>query len=278
MFADDLNVFQEFNRKASNEECKEVMHKCRTKVHKWGKINRVAFDPGKEHIVILHSLQGEGEPFKLLGCLVDCKLIMQQAVDKLLSQIRPKVKAIIRTRAHYASSDLISQFKTHIWGLMECQNGGIFHASTSILEKLDDVHFKFLRDIRIHPSEAFLKFNFAPPTLRRNIGILGMLHKRVLGLCHPMFQVLLPFCVDVPEYSSHGNHNKLLYGHLPEANFQLALFCRSVFGMTYVYNNLPQYMVDCETVSLFQKELTKVARKACEEGDPDWTDHFSCRK
>ena len=48
--------------------------------------------------------------------------------------------------------------------------------------------------------------------------------------------------------------------------------------MTYVYNNLPQYMVDCETVSLFQKELTKVARKACEEGDPDWTDHFSCRK
>ena len=161
---------------------------------------------------------------------------------------------------------------------MECQNGGIFHASSSILEKLDSVHFKFLRDIDVHPAEAFLDFNFAPPTLRRNIGILGMLHKRVLGLCHPMFQTLLPFCSDVPGCDYQGNHNRALYGHLHEVKFQLVLFFRSIFAMTYVYNHLPQYIIDCKNVSLFQRELTKIVRKACEDGDPDWAERFSCRK
>ena len=203
---------------------------------------------------------------------------MQQAVDKLLSQIRPKVKAIVRTRTHYTEKDLISQFKTHIWGLMECHNGGIFHASSTILEKLEGVHYKFLRDIGVDPENAFLNHNFAPPNLRRNIGVLGMFHKRVLGLSHPMMQTLLPFCSDVPGSSCHGDHNKQLYGHLPEVNFQLVLFCRSIFGMTYVYNKLPQAIVDCKTVSLFQRALTQIVRKACEEGNPEWSELFSSRK
>ena len=127
-------------------------------------------------------------------------------------------------------------------------------------------------------SNAFLEFNFAPPTLCRNIGILGLLHKRVLGLSHPMFQTLLPFCSDVPGAWCPGDHNKQLYGHLPEANFQLALFCRSIFGMTYVYNRLPQEIVDNQTVSLFQNSLTRIAREMCENGDPDWINLFSSRK
>ena len=188
------------------------------------------------------------------------------------------MKAIVRTRSHYAIKDLISQFKTHIWGLMECHNGGIFHACSSLLEKLDAIHFKFLRDIGSDHANAFLEFNFAPPTLRRNIGILGLLHKRVLGLSHPMFQTLLPFCSDVPGAWSPGDHNKQLYGHLPEANFQLALFCRSIFGMTYVYNRLPQEIVDNQTVSLFQNFHTRIAREMCENGDPDWINLFSSRK
>ena len=93
-----------------------------------------------------------------------------------------------------------------------------------------------------------------------------------------MFQTLLPFCSDVPGAWSPGDHNKQLYGHLPEANFQLALFCRSIFGMTYVYNRLPQEIVDNQTVSLFQNSLTRIAREMCENGDPDWINLFSSRK
>ena len=46
---------------------------------------------------------------------------------------------------------------------MECHNGGIFHASSTILEKLEGVHYKFLRDIDVDPVNAFLKYNFCSP-------------------------------------------------------------------------------------------------------------------
>ena len=83
IFADDLSVFQKFDRKEKNSDCLNTMEKCRKKVHSWGRANRVIFDPLKEHAIILHSVQGEGDPFKLLGFLVDCKLIMLNAVEKI---------------------------------------------------------------------------------------------------------------------------------------------------------------------------------------------------
>ena len=92
VFADDLNVFQKFDRGVENSKSQDAMACCRSKAHQWGKVNRVTFDAGKEHIIVIHPVQGEGDPFKLLGCLVDCKLVMQQAVEKMMSQIRPKVK------------------------------------------------------------------------------------------------------------------------------------------------------------------------------------------
>ena len=102
-----------FDKQIPNEESQRTMGECRARVHKWEKINRVIFDADKEHSVVIHPLQGEGDPFKLLGCLVDCKIIMQQIVDKMLSQIRPKVKAILRTKPYYDQKNLVSQFERH---------------------------------------------------------------------------------------------------------------------------------------------------------------------
>ena len=164
------------------------------------------------------------------------------------------------------------------WDLLECHNGGIFHAASYILSKIDDVHYNFLEKIGVSAEEAFLNYNFAPPTLRRDIGILGLLHKRVLGLGHPIFQQLFPFIVDVGGDHLCAGHDKQLHSHLSEANFQLSMFCRSIFGMTYVYNLLSQDIVNCEKVSVFQTSLTKNARKLCESGDPNWALCFSCRK
>ena len=95
------------------------MGDCKARVHKWGQTNRVAFDADKEHIVIIHPILGAGEPFKLLGCLMDCKLQMHQAIDKILSQARPKATAILRMRAHYDVKELLNQFKTHIWSILQ---------------------------------------------------------------------------------------------------------------------------------------------------------------
>ena len=76
MFADDLSVFQPFDRLTPPEECKAVLKKCKDNVHKWGKRNRVTFDAAKEHMIILHPSEHHEEAFKLLGCIIDPDLRM----------------------------------------------------------------------------------------------------------------------------------------------------------------------------------------------------------
>jgi len=277
LFADDLTVFQKFAKTESNEQIHRHMHLCRTRVHKWGRVNRVAFDPSKEHVVVIHPTLGEGDPFKLLGLLIDHKLIMDVGIEKILSQARPKIRAILRTKPHYNVAELITQFKTHIWGIMETHNGGIFHASNHLVDRFDASQRHFLENLGIDERYAFLEHNFAPPSLRRNIGVLGLLHKRVLGLSHPIFQKLLPFHADVFGSLRQGEHTRQLYGHVLIVQAQHSLHARSIFGMVYVYNRLPQELVDCATIASFQSGLTHMARTRCQNGDPDWSKAFSCR-
>jgi hypothetical protein len=160
---------------------------------------------------------------------------------------------------------------------MEVHNGGIFHASNYLLDKIDSSQRHFLEELGIEESSAFLDYNFAPPRLRRNIGMLGLLHKRVLGIAHPIFSQLLPFHFEIFGSLRRGEHNKQLYGHGNAIHFQQGLHSRSIFQLVHVYNRLPQELVDCTSVSDFQRGLTLIARNKCETGDPSWDSCFSCR-
>ena len=273
VFADDLNVFQKFDGLASEEAIMETLGQCRERVHKWGRTNRVTFDAAKEHMVVIHPMFAFGDPFKLLGLLVDTKLLMLNAVDAMLTKIRPRIKALLRTRSHYSAASLIDQFKSHVWGLMEAHSGGIFHAATSILAQFDNSQRHFVEEVGETEASVFLKFNFAPPSLRRNIAMLGMIHKKVLGLCHPSFDALLP----PKDFVEEGRHSKQIYAHWNEVTAYRNLFNRSIFGMVDIYNNLPQSFVDAQTVSAFQSKLTGIAKLRCERLDPEWSSSF-CRR
>ena len=108
LFADDLTVFQKFERSLPVEGVKTELDKCKKNVHKWGATNRVSFDPIKEHVVILHPTVGHGETFRLLGCMIDTDLRMHSCIEQLLSKIRPKITVILRIRGYYNVPDLIT--------------------------------------------------------------------------------------------------------------------------------------------------------------------------
>ena len=42
--------------------------------------------------------------------------------------------------------------------------------------------------------------------------------------------------------------------------YRYDLYRRSIFGVTHIYNNLPQQLVDCKTVQNFQSLLTGMAK------------------
>ena len=277
LFADDLNVFQLFARLQDLEECINKLKACRQRVHAWGRANRVSFDPAKEHLIMLHPTEHHGDTFRLLGCMVDPDLRMHTCIDQLLSKIRPKGTAILRTRAYYSVPELIKQYKTHVWGLVEIFSGAYFHAADTMLNKIGQVQTSFLNKLEVSLEQAFLEFNFAPAELRRNIGILGMIHKRVLGQCHPSYQQLLPWYSERFDTPRGFGHSKQLYGHWVEATSHPALFSRSIFSMVDIYNNLPQWVVDAQNVTHFQKMLTAEAREQCRQGNASWVSSFSKR-
>jgi len=115
---------------------------------------------------------------------------------------------------------------------------------------------------------AFLDYNFAPPSLRRDIGILGFLHKRMLKQCHPAFEAFLP--IDTSPSSWHDKQFLAPTGfiRLP------GLLERSLVGKIWVYNRLHQSIVDINSVKGFQRELTKMARARCETNALEWQFSF----
>ena len=193
-FADDLSAFRSYASTVSSQDILSDLRSLQFDVHAWGLPNRVSFDSGKEHFVIFHKRQNYGDDFKLLGTLVDTKLSMASECQRVRKKAAPKAQAILATRGFYSIRDLIGQFKSHVWCHLEFSSGAIYHAADSHLKDVDSVQDSFIRALGLSAESAFVDFKMPPLCLRRDIAILGLLHKVVLGIAHPEFAELF-FCV-----------------------------------------------------------------------------------
>ena len=249
---------------------------CQSRIHEWGRKNRVSFDPAKEAFVILHPRYGVGATFKLLGLMVDTRLSMEEAVHAILQKARPKMRALLRTRGHYNVKDMFMQYKTHILVLLEANTGGIYHATDTTLGALDRFQRAFVNNFNMSEECAFHNFNLAPLCLRRDIAMLGFLHKRNLPDAHDDMIVLFPPRRGRP----NGGHDKQMWNILTmqsENTFQTELARRSIFSLVHVYNAVPQRIVNCSSVSDFQRDLTNVARIKLDLQHANWHTFLSPR-
>ena len=76
LFADDLSVFQDFDRHENDEHVMSKMEYTRKRVHEWGKRNRVALDASKENIVCIPHIWHSERAFQFLGVAFDSNLNM----------------------------------------------------------------------------------------------------------------------------------------------------------------------------------------------------------
>ena len=199
-----------FDRHEDDARMLANMEYRRRRVHEWGKRNRVEFDPLKEDIVWIHPIWHSDRTFIFLDITFDCNLSMASDIAELVHRCRPKIRSIIRARRYYSTQQSLNLFKTQIWGLIEYHTACIYHACDTHLSKLDHMQSSFLDTFDMSAATAFLQHNFAPLCARRDIAMLAVLHKRVLGLGHAGFAQLFPFEDIIP----HGRHNKqLIFPH-----------------------------------------------------------------
>ena len=267
LFADDLTVMTYRKQHVSDSILLNELRAIQSRTHKWGVRNQVEFDPGKEYVKILHPSLGLGEEFKLLGTLFDVALSMTPCIDAILARVRPKIRALLRLRDMYSVATMLEQYKSHVWGITEYSNGAIILAPPCQVRRLDKLQRWYLHELGISDQSAFVDHNFAPPSLRRHIGLLGFLHKRVLGVCHPALCQALPFG---PVGIAARYHTKHLETFSGEVLCNHRLYERSLYGFTRVYNRLPQSLADSPSVSALQTRLTHLAKEKAKQGHEDW--------
>ena len=124
----------------------------------------------------------------------------------------------------------------------------------------------FLQELELHDEDAFMTRNFAPLGLRRRIGILGFIHKRVLTECHPSLLTLMPNMptgVNLPRYL----HGHCIESSMDQVTGRIQMYFRSLYNYIHIYNRLPQEIVAEKTVSAFQAKLTHLAKYSTARGD-----------
>ena len=199
---------------------------------------------------------------------------MSTAITKIINKAKPKLKALLRTQHYYSTKELFTQYKTHILPILESCSGAIYHASTTTLVPIAALYATFLHATNTTPLTAFTHYNLAPPTLRRDIAMLGLLHKVTLRLAHQDFNTLFPPSAHRHEHGTRlaqRRHNKQLH-ELCDGT-QTEQLNRSIFALTRIYNLLPQDIVNATTIHRFQTLLTRTARRYAHD-NPDTFDTF----
>jgi hypothetical protein len=264
VFADDLNGYRVFPGTTSKDSIIKSLTACQKEVHSWGDANQVAFEPTKESFHIVADEESYGGQFKLLGICFDTNLTMGAAIDEVVNAAAWKLKMLVRTRRYYTDSDLIVLYKAHLLPYVEYRTSAIYHATRDLLGRLDRIQSKFLQDIGVSEEEALLNFSLAPLEARRDIAILGLIHRTALGKGPRHFK-------DHLVKESAGKFRD------PRDTLPGALVRRSTLGLVAVYNMLPDSCKTLKTVRLFQQQLQAMLKERLADGCSDWMKLFSPR-
>ena len=266
VFADDLNAYRIYPSATQNSAMKQSLDNCQRELHKWGTANQVAFDAAKESQHVLSTSDPEGSAFKLLGVPFDTELSMANAVSELVSSAGWKLRTLLRTRRFYTDADLVVLYKAHLLSYLEYRTPALYHATRVVISRLDAVQNRFLRDVGVDDVTALVHFHLAPLSTRRDIAMLGLIHRTVRGKGPSQFT---DFFRRDPQHSA-----KLID---PRASSRSPLIKRSALGLVAVYNLLPHNVVCAKSVSAFQRGLQELIKSFAVTGHPMWSEALSPR-
>ena len=276
VFADDLNCYKPFAATCDNRVILADLAECQASLHRWGGANQVTFDPGKESFHVLHRRFPHGGAFKLLGVTFDEKLTMELAINEISAKAHSRVDALLRGRCFFPLCSMARMYKMQVLSFIEAASPALYHAPNFFLSRLDGVQDHFLSELGVDTRDALLNFNLAPLAPRRDMAMLGLIHRTVLGEGPVQFQEFFRASMR-PSFPRGLRGNSLRHTrqlHDPMDGTQSNAITRSVLCLVYTYNLLPQAVVDSATVASFQRKLAKALAKACQAELPEWVAFF----
>ena len=144
------------------------------------------------------------------------------------------MKSLLRTRSVYCDVMLVLLYRSHLLAFLEYKTPAIYHARRGVLIHVDNVQHRFLRDA--DELTALVNFNLAPFGTRRDIAMLGLVHRTFLGSFRKHFRLEGP--ADLVGRCCH-------FWQLLDPRLELRgnIITRSALGLAAIYNMLPEYVV-----------------------------------
>jgi hypothetical protein len=121
-----------------------------------------------------------------------------------------------------------------------------------------------LEDAGLSEADALMKFNLAPLAARRDIALLGLIHRTLLGKGPVHFR---------------KHFIKDASGRLRDRREDIGgpLIARSALGLTAVYNLLPGTLKAAKNVKEFQGRLQQQMKQRLQDGCEDWAKTYCPR-
>ena len=264
-YADDLNSCKEYDRGADRATIREDLDKAQAAAHLWGEANAVTFDAGKETKHILSRQQPEGPDMRILGVTIDCKLVMSSAVDEVVNESRWRMKMLLSSQRFFNGKHVLLLYKQQILSFIEYRTAAIYHCCDTKLAALNAIQDTATAAAGMSTTEALLESNLAPLQTRRDMAMLGLIHRAVLKKGPSQFWSI--FSRDPT--ATRTKHSRAINTYeCDETDFQLpgsapAVYIqRSALGLAAVYNLLPERAVAHNTVTGFQTELQDMLKHA----------------
>ena len=192
-----------------------------------------------------------------------------------------KLRTLHRSARFHTGSELVNLYKCRVLSYLEYGTPAVYHATSSVLKPLDRLQDRFLRETGVSTLEALMVFNLAPLATRRDVAMLGLIHRTVLGKGPQQFQEF--FALETTQRPAAKTrlarrreaHGKQLKDY--RQNTHLNVIRRSALGLVAVYNLLPPRVVQLRDVKDFQRALQAVLKERAQEGCEDWPNSFSPR-
>ena len=174
---------------------------------------------------------------------------MRSAARAIATEAGWRLQRLLKTRRVFTTLELVRLYKAQILSYIESGTPGIYHASTSVLSCVDRVQSRFLREVGFSEIQALSDWKLAPLCSRRDIAMLGDLHKLNLGSAPPQLCELFPMVGGSRDLSHLPQlrrlrqlHNRQLFTHCQHNSREV--MNGSVFGLVHCYNALPHSVVE----------------------------------
>ena len=106
---------------------------------------------------------------------------MEKTIYDRVARCRWKAQTIMRTAKFHTVDELVLLYKAKILSIIEYRTAAIYHTAQHLLEMVNDIQDTFIWGLNLTTKQALLHYDLAPLAARRDIAMLGIIHRSAIG-------------------------------------------------------------------------------------------------